>query len=99
MGTRLELHTLLLSIVGSVYFQPPASIQLVYPCIIYQRSLIKSSYANNSPYTHDKQYTLTVIDSNPDSTIPDDVSRLDKCRFDRHFTKDGLNHDIFTLYY
>jgi hypothetical protein len=101
MGSRLDLHTLFESILGStnVYFQPPESISLNYPCIIYNRDYIKTEYANNSPYTLGKRYLVTIIDKNPDSVIPDKIAAMPKCSFERHFTADNLNHDIFNLYF
>lgn len=101
MGDRLDLQTILESILGStnVYFQPPPSKEILYPCIVYERSNINTEFANNYPYKHIKQYTVTVIDKNPDSLIPDKISLLQGCIFDRHFTVDNLNHDIFSLYF
>ena len=101
MGQRLSLHKSLKSLLGSdnVYFQPPATVKLNYPCIIYRRSDIDTSFADDNPYITNKQYQVTVIDSNPDSTIPDKVGKLPKCVFDRHFTADNLNHDVYQLYY
>lgn len=101
MGTRLELHDILVSILGSsnVYFQPPESISLKYPCIIYNRDYIKTEFADNSPYTLGKRYSVTVITKDPDSDIPDDIAAMPKCSFERHFTADNLNHDIFNLYF
>lgn len=101
MNRRLELHTILVDILGSryVYFQPPESIKLNYPCIVYVRSSADSKYANNLLYLHKKKYTVTVIDKNPDSTIPDKIAQLPLCKFDRHFASSNLNHDVYTLYY
>lgn len=101
MGSRLELHTLLLSILGSgnVYFQPPPTFQIQYPCIVYQRSDFDTKFANNNPYAIKKQYMITVIDANPDSAIPDEVIKLSECTFERHFTADNLNHDVFIIYF
>jgi hypothetical protein len=101
MGTRLELQTLLEGVLGSdsVYFQPPPTIQMSYPCIVYNRSDIRIDHANNNPYAHKKRYMLTVIDRNPDSDIPDRVAELPSVAFERHYTADGLNHDIFLLFF
>ena len=101
MGTRLELQSLLESILGSrnVYFQPPETVRMSYPCIVYQRNDEVNQFADNRPYVHDKQYILTVIDKNPDSVIPDKIAELPRSRYDRHFTADNLNHDVFTIYY
>lgn len=101
MGTRLELHEVLCGLLGSdnCYFQPPASIQMKYPAIVYSRSNIENRFANNSVYKQDTAYEIIVIDKDPDSKIVTAVSQLPKCRFSRHYTSDNLNHDAFTLYY
>lgn len=101
MDRRLELHAVLTDIPGvkKVYFQPPESVHLEYPCIIYKRDNIWTEFANNGPYTNKKRYNVTVIDQNPDSAIPDIVKNLPLSRFNTHFTKDRLNHDIFTLFF
>ena len=99
MGTRLDLQTLLENLLGTdnVYFQPPPGHLMSYPCIVYNRSNIRSDHADNSPYIHDKEYSLTVIDANPDSVIPDAISKLPRCSFDRHFVSENLNHDVFNI--
>jgi hypothetical protein len=99
MAPRLELQTLLETLLGSenVYFQPPPGFMMKYPCIVYNRSNIFTQHGDNRPYRLDKRYTLTVIDSNPDSEIPDLVAEIPRSIFDRHFTLDGLNHDVFHI--
>jgi len=101
MGTRLQLQTVLETILGSknVYFQPPATIVMKYPCIVYSRSSMDTKFANNVPYSIKNRYQLTVIAKDPDSVIPGKVGALSMCVYDRHFTSDNLNHDIFNIYY
>jgi len=101
MASRTDLQTLLESILGSafVYFQPPSSIIMKYPCILYERSKLDTEFANNNTYKIEKRYTITVIDKNPDSSLPDQIAMLPRCIFDRHFTVDNLNHDVFTIYF
>ena len=82
-----------------VYYQPPESFKMSYPCIVYEKSRMNSMYADNNPYTMQKGYTVTVIDKNPDSAIPEKVARLPMSRFDRHMVVDNLHHDVFTIYY
>lgn len=98
---RSELHEILVAIpdVVKVYFQPPNNTRLVYPCIIYNRDNEGVSYADNLPLVHSKRYTITVIDPEVDSLIPDRVRELPMCAFDRFYTADDLNHDVFTLYF
>lgn len=100
MFKRADLQVMLEEILGSrnVYFQPPETVKIHYPAIIYTRSNIQNKFADNSVYKQNKLYTVTVIDKDPDSEIVDKVSRLPHCRFDRHYTSDNLNHDVFTLY-
>ena len=101
MGTRLELQTVLENILGSrnVYFQPPPNVNMLYPCIVYNKNNIDIRYANNTPYKHKKRYQVTVIDANPDSEIPDKMANLPLCSFDRQFKANQLNHDVFNLYF
>lgn len=101
MGQRLQLQTLLEEILGSgnVYFQPPASLRMSYPAIVYNRDLELSQHAGNSPYHRRKRYIVTYIDANPDSEIPDKLTNLSMSTFVRHFTADQLNHDIINLYF
>lgn len=99
MGSRLELQTLLEGFVANVYFQPPESTQLSYPCIIYQRSAIRTDHANNSPYALKKEYTLTLIERDPDSAVPDQLAMLPTARHAQFYTTDYLNHNVFTIFF
>lgn len=101
MAGRPNLQTMLEVLLGSrnVYYQPPESLQMEYPAIVYSRSNIKNTFADNNVYIQSHVYQLIVIDEDPDSEIVKKVSGLPTCRFERHFTKDNLNHDIFLINY
>lgn len=101
MGQRIDLHEVLIGVLGArnVYFQPPESIKLIYPCIIYGWSSNDTKFADDGPYFHKRRYTVTVIDKNPDSEIPDKLARLQLCVLNRCYIADNLNHYVFTLYY
>jgi len=101
MGQRLELQSLLTNILGTnhVYFQPPPSVQLVYPCIVYNRDYELSNFADDRPYKTRRRYQVTVIDRNPDSEIPAKVAELPLCVYERFFTADNLNHDVYKLFF
>ncbi len=99
MDRRPELGTVLKQFCDHVYFQPPASVNMVYPAIRYQRERIDNVSANNGVYLQNVAYQVTVIDEDPDSEIVKNVSKLPKCRFNRHYTADNLNHDVFLIYY
>lgn len=101
MHSRIDLSNILKNAIGSnnVYFQPPESINLVYPCIIYRLSDIDTKFADDVPYLNQKRYQVMVVDKNPDSQIPDLIAKLPKCSFDRHYTADNLNHYVYNLYF
>lgn len=101
MFTRIDLQDLLEELIDSenVYFQPPPDFKMSYPCIVYNRSNIRTQFADNNPYRHKKEYSITVIDADPDSVLPDLVAQLPQCTFDRHYVADQLNHDTFNILY
>lgn len=101
MASRLSLQTMLETILGSrnVYFQPPASVQMKYPAIVYSLANIDNAFANNKVYMQSTSYELTLIDKNPDNEFVKKISTLPCCRFDRHFRSDNLNHYVFTITY
>lgn len=101
MTSRLELQALLEKTLGSrnVYYQPPPSVSMKYPAIRYSRDQISTIYANNKPYISQTSYQLVVIDANPDSNLVDKIAKLPECTFNRHYTADGLNHDVFTIHF
>lgn len=101
MANRLDLQAELEELLGSrnVYFQPPASVRINYPAIVYTRSDIDNTFADDSIYMQSHFYEVTVIDEDPDSKIVDAISKLPTCRFSRHFTSENLNHDTFIIYY
>ena len=96
--SRLDLSRIFHELCPNVYFQPPESVKLKYPCIIYERRSGDTSFADDLPYTFNWSYTITVIDPNPDSELPEKVAMLPMCRVDRCFTSDNLNHTTFVLY-
>lgn len=101
MAQRLELHAILTQILETdhVYFQPPPSVEMQYPCIVYRRDFQLTDFAGDKPYSIAKRYLVTVIDRNPDSIIPDKISELPLCIYDRFYTADNLNHDVFKLFF
>lgn len=101
MAKRLELHRILCDILGSseVYYQPPESVKMKYPAIVYARERIENDFANNNVYRQKIPYIITVMVRDPDSDIPIKLSKLPLCRYDRHFMANNLNHEVFTIYY
>lgn len=102
MDSRLKLHERLVEILGSeyVYFQPPESIKMHYPCIRYELSGYKDIKADNKVFVSVPLYTLTVITREAD----DDIHiRLKDAfmyiNYDRPYVSDNLYHHVFELYF
>lgn len=100
MRSRLELHNELLEILEHCYFQPPESVKLVYPCIVYSLDNVDTRYADDIRYHNMKRYTLTLIEKNPDTPYLEQIlEKFQYCRHDRRYVTDNLTHDTFSLYY
>ena len=98
---RSDFYQLLLDKLGeiNIYFQPPPSVKLVYPCLICELDRITSRYADDTPYTQMSGYTLTLITRKLGGNgIVEKLLELKHCSFDRFFTSDNLNHYVFTIY-
>lgn len=98
--TRQKIQMVLEMLLGSrnVYYQPPESITLKYPCIIYQLADIRTRYANNRPYTNTRMYEIKLIHKNPDTDLVDKIMELPTCKFDRSYPYDNFHHFVFTIY-
>lgn len=101
MASRLELQAKLEELLGSknVYYQPPESLKMNYPAIVYSKSRIDTRKANNSTYSRNTRYDITVIDRLPDNPVIDKLMELPYCSYDRPYKADNLNHDVLTLYF
>lgn len=98
--SRKKLHEMLKNVLGNnnVYYQPPESIKISYPCIVYSRENGDTEYASNLPYKFDIGYQVTYISRDPDDEILYKIAMLPMCRYDRQYKSEDLNHDVFRIY-
>lgn len=100
MGKRLKLQSELLQFTPNVYYQPPESVKLTYPCIVYGLSRIVSRYADNKNYMNHKCYNLTYISLDPvEDLLQQILNHFKLIRLDRIYTADNLYHYSFVLFY
>ena len=102
MASRLELHEKLCELLGSrnVYFQPPESIKLKYPCIVYSLNSPWQRTADNKKYLKSSSYTLTLIVYDPDSPLVEELEdAFTYCSLESPYVADNLNHYNYRLYY
>lgn len=99
---RLALDSEFRRILGNnnTYFQPPSTVQLKYPCMIYNLVAGDTRYADNNGYFMARRYEVTHVHRDPDVDLLDVMPReFRNCRFDRRYTADNLYHDVYTLYF
>lgn len=107
MARRLKLHDELVAMntelqlgVKKILFQPPPSVKLEYPAIIYKRKSTFTTNADNLNYSGHTLYQIEVIDPDPDTPIVSAL--LNKFKMIKHvnnFETSNLNHDVLDLYY
>ena len=97
---RTELQSLLESILGSrnVYFNPPESLKISYPCFVYKFTGFSNNKADDANYKTRKRYQITLIHKNPDNTLVDTLEELQYCRYENSFVIDNLYHYVYTIY-
>lgn len=98
---RLQLQALLEGLLGSdqVHFQPPSNVEMAYPAIVYHMDDERVFYADDVKYKATKRYQVIFITRDPDSDVPDKISALPMCSFDRFYPADNLNHFAYNLYF
>lgn len=102
MNRRLELSNKLRTLIGNsnIYYQPPASVEIKYPCVIYNMGKGSTKHANDSVYNYVHSYELKFIFKKPNEMIVKKVLKsLTLCSFDRVYVSDNLYHYVFNVYY
>lgn len=100
---RLHLRDLLIRVMEdageepNLYYQPPESIHLNYPCIIYQLKGLDSTYANDNPYIQKVSFEATYITRSSTSSVITNLGKLSCSKFDRYFVTDNLHHYVYTF--
>ena len=96
---RNDLDAKFKMIVPHVYFQPPESVKLSYPCIVYQLDDHSEFHADDTTYLRMRRYSVTYITKNPDDLNVETIADMKYCRLNRFFTNDNLNHYVYTIYH
>lgn len=102
MADRLELQKELVELLGSkqVYYDPPETLKLKYPCFLYQSDIPYDVKANNHSYMYVKRYSVTYINSNPDNDMTARLlNHFGHISAGNPYTSDSLHHYPFDIYY
>lgn len=99
MEKRLKLSEMLHDIwpSGNIYFQPPATTKLKFPCIVYEFATYNTRYADNKPYQLMNQFRVTYIDSDPDSDMPEKIAQMPQCIGERAYQRDNQYYYPFRI--
>lgn len=101
MTSRIDLHEELVRILGSenVYFQPPESIKLKYPCIVYSKTSMPKVNADDSSYKINTGYKVIFVHREPDmDDIVKEILKLPRSRYSTCYASDNLYHDALEIY-
>ena len=99
MDKRLKLSEMLHEVFPSnnIYFQPPPTKQMKFPCIVYEFANYNTTFADNKPYQVNRQFRFTYIDSNPDTDMPDKLIQLPHTVGERAYISDNMYHYPFRI--
>lgn len=101
MRKRDDLHRLLVSLLNTdkIFYQPPESMKLTYPCWVYGLSTIDQKKADDGSYLNTKGYMLTYMTNKSDDDTWSPILTLENCVFDRTYKTNNMYHYVFTLFY
>lgn len=97
---RVKISEMLHNALGSnnVYFDPPESVKMKYPAIVYTRAKINTTSADNKKYFIFDRYEVTFIRKDPDNKVIDNLLELPYTEHVRSYKASDLYHDVFTVY-
>ena len=98
---ELKLDKLFKDTLGSnnVYFQPPESVRMQYPCIVWNLAKIPVQYADDKAYLKNPKYVIRYISTEPDDPMRLTLTEVLGVPMIQVYNKDGLYHYIYELYY
>lgn len=101
VSSRQELSAEFKRILGpyssNVYFQPPESIKLSYPCIIYEMEPYDVTKADNKSYIIHEVYSATLITKQPDTGYGKEILQIETANPETIFVNDNLYHYVYKI--
>lgn len=103
MNKRVALQNLLTSFqtqageTPHVYFDPPESVKMTYPCFVYHYIGNSDVKANDQVYLRSEEYTVRYITKKADPILPEAIMDLPYVTFENHYTSENLHHFMFTF--
>ena len=86
--------------IKNAYFQPPKTVMLRYPCVIYRLDNIDKTNADDKAYVTTNRYLVTYVTEDPDDEmIFELIKHFQMISWSGSFTSDNLNHYNYNLYF
>lgn len=86
----------------NVYYNPPSSIKMEFPCFRFEINNLDVKHADNKAYARKNRWAVTYISRSLEDIEKVQNEMLDifqYCNFDTSFRADNLNHAVFNLYF
>lgn len=98
-SSRLKLQKTLENIMGKdkVYYCPPSTLKMTYPCIVYSKANIDATTANDTMYVLHDRYNVTLISRTPDDPRIRQLLSLQGASYSNGYISDGLCHDVVSI--
>ena len=97
LQTMLEEIQIAANETPHVYFEPPESVKMSYPCFVYHFTDLNKVNADDGTYLVSEEYSVRYISKKPDPQIPKALMMLSRVSFDGHYVVDNLHHFRFTI--
>lgn len=96
---RLKLHTILSGYIKDTpQYQPPGTLYLQYPSLVYHVIDIETDYANNEIYSATIVYEVTYISRDvTDNTPFQMIAEIPYTTFSNAYVVDKLNHTLLNI--
>ncbi len=86
----------------NVYYNPPTSIRMEFPCFRFELNNLDVKHADNFAYSRKPRWAVTYITRDVEDVEKVAEQMLDifqYCNFDTSFRSDNLEHAVFNLYF
>lgn len=81
----------------NLYFRPPSSLMITYPCVIYDLKVVDVRHSDNQVYSDGERYEVSYITSTQDDRNWTRLRDIPGSRWIRNFNKENLYHHIFEI--
>ncbi len=86
----------------NVYYDPPESIRMDFPCFRFELNNFDVSHADNKAYSKKPRWAVTYITRDIEEieqVAEEMLEHFKYCNFDTSFRADNLEHAVFNLYF